>query len=110
MQLPTEVGSWNIGTCDLHSQQHPRLAVSRDGANITEGSCLVKAQYKGGLGDASKLMGVRKVAGGLPDLSNVVLSPVVLEDLQGKIPEIDKERKIHFASFTVCLSWYHTQL
>ena len=42
----------------------------------------MKLRYKGGLGDASKLAGGREVAGRLPDLSNVLLSPSVLEDLQ----------------------------
>ena len=84
--------------------------MSRDGTSIIKDSCLVKSQYKGGLGDASKLAGVREVAGRLPDLSNVVLSPVVLEDLRGNIHEVFKERKIHLASYTVFFSWYHTQL
>ena len=70
----------------------------------------MKPQYKGGLGDASKLAGGREVAGRLPDLSNVVLSPSVLEDLQGDIHKVFKEVKIDFASFTVFISWYHTQL
>ena len=61
----------------------------------------MEAQCKGGLGDASKLAGVCEVAGQLPDLSNVVFSPVVLEDLQGKVSEVFKDRKITFASLTV---------
>ena len=46
---------------------------------------MIEIQHEGGFGDASKLASVREVARWLPDLNNIVLSPVVLEDLQRKI-------------------------